>query len=86
MAEINKAKKRQASSNSARYGAQYGVTYNNKRRALNKHIAFLELVLKALTATETPTERQKKKMENIKAAVVAAMDALKALPLKKGGR
>lgn len=86
MAEVNKAQKRQSGHNKSKYAAQYGVTYNNKRKAINAHIANLETVLAVLKAAEAMsinTERKKRKMENIKASIAAAMDALKSLPLKK---
>ena len=83
MAEVNKAQKRQSGHNKSQYAAQYGVTYNNKRKAINRHIANLQTVLKALEAVAVTTERMKRKMENIKASIAAAMDALKSLPLKK---
>lgn len=85
MAEVNKAQKRQSGHNKSKYAAQYGVTYNNKRKAINRHIANLETVLAVLKVAEAmaTTERKKRKMENIKASIAAAMDALKSLPLKK---
>jgi hypothetical protein len=73
MADNNKAKVRQSKSNSAKYGAQYGITYNNKTKALKKHIA-------ALKAVVTTSQR---KLDNIAKAIATAEAALKSLPLKK---
>jgi hypothetical protein len=76
MAEVNKAKKNRSVHNKTKYGAQYGITWNNKRRAITKHLTTLKAAL--VNATE-------RKTRNITAAIAAAETALKALPLKKGG-
>lgn len=91
MAEINKAQKRQSGHNKSKYAAQYGVTFNNKRKAIAKHIANLEAVLKALeavmedhrVATGVRSSRKETKANNIKASIIAAQNALKSIPLKK---
>jgi hypothetical protein len=76
MAEVNKAKKNQSTHNKGKYTAQYGITWNNKRRAIAKHLTVLKAAL--VNATE-------RKAKNITAAIAAAEVALKSLPLKKGG-
>lgn len=72
MADVNKAQKRQSGHNKNKYAAQYGITYNNKRRAIERHIRDLEAV-----QTDNPTRQA-----NIKAAIAAAKTALASLKLK----
>jgi hypothetical protein len=74
MAEVNKAKKRQGASGKAKYAAQYGVTFNNKKRALTRHIKTLEAALAAANG-EAKTKR-------LKAAIDDTMRAMLALKLK----
>lgn len=75
MAEINKAQKRRSSTSKGKYTAQYGITYNNKIKALNAKIKELEAAL--------ATAKSDKKVANIKAAIAAAKTALNSLKLKK---
>jgi len=75
MAEINKAQKRRSGSKKGKYTAQYGITYNNKVKALNAKIKELEAAL--------ATAKSDKKVTNIKAAIAAAKTALASQKLKK---
>jgi hypothetical protein len=83
MAEVNKAKKNQSTHNKGKYTAQYGITWNNKRRAITKHLTALKAAL--VNATTESGVLWERKTRNITAAIAAAEAALKSLPLKKGG-
>jgi hypothetical protein len=80
----NKAKIRQSKSNSAKYGAQYGITFNNKTRALTKHLTTLKAALANNTANITQSGVVwERKIRNITAAIAATEAALKSIPLKR---
>jgi predicted Zn-dependent protease len=90
----NKAKTRQAKHSGPKYAAQYGITFNNKVRALNAKIAEYATSLNNATlsiAAASPLsdnynatiEYLTRKQENLKRAIETAKAALKSVPLKR---